>query len=84
MLIGITKSLSDKLGDANYYILRTLFGLPKSTSYDSVFRLINTRTLEEWRFFMFWPYFLQVSMGMVLVTLKISLNFVQSIIILVT
>ena len=27
MLIGITKSLSDKLGDANYYILRTLFGL---------------------------------------------------------
>ena len=51
MLIGITKSLSDKLGDANYYILRTLFGLPKSTSYDSVFRLINTRTLEEWRFF---------------------------------
>ena len=47
MLIGITKSLSDKLGDANYYILRTLFGLPKSTSYDSVFRLINTRTLEE-------------------------------------
>ena len=51
MLIGITKSLSDKLGDANYYILRTLFGLPKSTSYDSVFLLINTRTLEEWRFF---------------------------------
>lgn len=51
MLIGITKSLSDKLGDANYYILRTLFGLPKSTSYDSVFRLINTRTLEEWRLF---------------------------------
>ena len=51
MLIGITKSLSDKLGDANYYILRTLFGLPNSTSYDSVFRLINTRTLEEWRFF---------------------------------
>ena len=31
---------------------------------------------------MFWSYFLKVSMGMVLVTLKISLNFVQSIIIL--
>ena len=47
MLIGITKSLSDKLGDANYYILRELLRLPRSTSYDSVFRL----TLEERRFF---------------------------------
>ena len=26
ILIGITKSLSDKLEDANYYILRTLLG----------------------------------------------------------
>ena len=41
MLIGITKSLSDKLGDANYYILRELLRLPRSTSYDSVFRLTH-------------------------------------------
>ena len=46
IIIGITESLSDKLGDASYYILRTLLGLPKSTSYNGVLRLINTRTLE--------------------------------------
>ena len=46
ILIGITNSLSDKLEDANYYVLRTLLGLPKSTTYDSILRLINTRTLE--------------------------------------
>ena len=46
ILIGITKSLSDKLEDANYYVLRTLLGLSKSTTYDSILRLINTRTLE--------------------------------------
>ena len=32
LLIGITKSLSDKLEDANNYILWTLLGLPKSIS----------------------------------------------------
>ena len=46
ILIGITKSLSDELEDANYYVLRTLLGLPKSTTYGSILRLINTRTLE--------------------------------------
>ena len=46
IIIGITESLSDKLGDASYYILRTLLGLPKSTSCNGVLRLINTRTLE--------------------------------------
>ena len=50
MLIGITKTLSDKLEDANYYILRTLLGLSKSTSYDSILKLINTSTLEQRRF----------------------------------
>ena len=51
VLIGITKSLSNKLEDANYYILRTLLGLPKSTTYDSVLILINTRTLEQRKVF---------------------------------
>ena len=46
ILIGITNSLSDKLEDANYYVLRTLFRLPKSIKYNSILRLINTRTLE--------------------------------------
>ena len=46
ILIGITNSLSDKLEDANYYVLRTLLGLPKSIAYNSILRLINTRTLE--------------------------------------
>ena len=46
ILIGITNSLSDKLEDANYYVLRTLLGLPKSITYNSILRLINTRTLE--------------------------------------
>ena len=40
ILIGITESLSDKLEDANYFILRTSLGLPKSPSYDSIHRLI--------------------------------------------
>ena len=46
ILIGITNSLSDKLEDANYYVLRTLLGLPKSITYNSILRLINTLTLE--------------------------------------
>ena len=46
ILIRITKSLSDKLEDANYYVLGTLLGLPKSITYNSILRLINTRTLE--------------------------------------
>ena len=50
IIIGITESLSDKLGDESYYILRTLLGLPKSTLHDSILRLINTCTLEQ-RFF---------------------------------
>ena len=51
ILIGITKSLSDKLEDANYFILRTSLGLPKSTSHGSIHRLINIRTLKQRRFF---------------------------------
>ena len=47
ILIGITESLSDKLEDANYFILRTSLGLPKSPSYDSIHRLINMRTLQH-------------------------------------
>ena len=46
ILIGITNSLSDKLEDANYYVLRTLLGLPKSITCNSILRSINTRTLE--------------------------------------
>ena len=78
ILIGITKSLSNKVEDANNYIIRTLLGLPKSTSYDSILRLINMRTQEQRRFFNV----LKGSVGMVLVTLKISFIFVQSTVII--
>ena len=47
VLVGIPKSLSDNLEDANYYILRTLLGLPNSTLHDSILRLINTCTPEQ-------------------------------------
>ena len=50
VLVGIPKS--NNLEDANYYILRTLLGSPKSTLHDCILRLINTCTLEQ-RFFMF-------------------------------
>ena len=51
ILIGITKSLSDKLEDANYYILRTLLGFSKSISYEYILKLINMRTLGQRRYF---------------------------------
>ena len=51
IFIGITKSLSNKVEDSNNYIIRTLLGLPKPTSYDSILRLINMRTQEQRRFF---------------------------------
>ena len=36
LLIGINQTLSDKLENANYYVLRTLFNLPKSISYEQI------------------------------------------------
>ena len=35
-LLGINQTLSDKLENANYYIPRTLFNLPKCISYDQI------------------------------------------------
>jgi hypothetical protein len=53
VLVGITKSLSSKLEDANYYIthFRTLSGLSKSDSYESILKSINMRTLEHRRYY---------------------------------
>ena len=36
LLLGINQTLSDKFENANYYVLRTLFNLPKCISYDQI------------------------------------------------
>ena len=46
ILIGINKSLRNKLEHANYYGLRTLMNLGSSVSYESVLNLTSMRSLE--------------------------------------
>ena len=41
LLLGINQTLSDKLENANYYVLRTLFNLPKCISYDQILLQYN-------------------------------------------
>ena len=45
LLIGINQTLSDKLENANYYVLRTLLNLPKSISYEQI--LLTARPWAE-------------------------------------
>ena len=47
ILIGINKSLRNKLEHANYYGLRTLMNLRNSVSYESVLNLTSMCSLEH-------------------------------------
>ena len=49
ILIGINKSLRNKLEHANYYGLRTLMNIGNSVSYESVLNLTSMRSLEHRR-----------------------------------
>ena len=46
-----TKTLSDKIEDAKYYMLRTLLGLTKTNSCEFVLNFANMRTLIHRRLF---------------------------------
>ena len=41
--------MSDKLGNANYYVLRTLFNLPKCISYDQILLQYNLDSIKHRR-----------------------------------
>lgn len=47
--MGISKTLNKKLEDANYYGLRTIKNLGKSTNYQSILLTVNMNTLENRR-----------------------------------
>ena len=49
LLIGINQTLSDKLENANYYVLRTLFNLPKSISYKQILLQYNLDSIIKHR-----------------------------------
>ena len=49
LFMGIGETLNKKLEDANYYGLRTITNLGKSTDYESILRMVNTNTLEHRR-----------------------------------
>ena len=51
LLLGLTKTLSDKIEDANYYMLMTLLGLAKSSLCESVLKFADMRTLIHRRRF---------------------------------
>ena len=43
LLMGIGKTLNKKLEDANYYGLRTIMNMGKSTDYESILRMADMR-----------------------------------------
>ena len=49
LLIGISKTLKNKLENANYYGLRTFMKLRRNVSYESVLNLATMRSLEHRR-----------------------------------
>ena len=49
ILVGINKSMRNKLEHANYYGLRTLMNLGNNVSYESVLNLTSMRSLEHRR-----------------------------------
>lgn len=49
LLIGINNTLSDKLEHTNYYVLRTLFNLPKSISYEQILSQYNLDSIKHRR-----------------------------------
>ena len=42
--MGIGEALNKKLEDANYYGLRTIMNMGKSTDYESIFRMADINT----------------------------------------
>ena len=49
LLMGIGKTLKMKLENANYYGLRTIMNMRKSTDYESILRMADMNTLEHRR-----------------------------------
>ena len=47
--MGIGETLNKKLEDANYYGLRTIMNMGKSTDYESILRMADMNTLEHRR-----------------------------------
>ena len=47
LLIGIGKTLNKKLEDTNYYGLRTIMNLGRSSNYESTLRIADINTLEH-------------------------------------
>lgn len=47
LLIGISQTLSDELENANYYVLRTIFNLPKFVSYEKILSQYNLDTKKH-------------------------------------
>ena len=47
LLMGINQTLSDKLENANYYTLRTLFNLPKFISYKQILLQYNLDSIKH-------------------------------------
>ena len=50
LLIGLGKIQGNRLEDANFYILRSLLGLPKSETYDNLLKIANIESLMRRRF----------------------------------
>ena len=49
LLVRINQTLSDKLENANYYVLRTLFNVPKSISYEQILLQYNLDYIKHRR-----------------------------------
>ena len=49
LLLGIGETLNKKLEDPNYYGLRTIMNMGKSTDYESILRIADMNTLEHRR-----------------------------------
>ena len=47
--MGIGKTLNKKLKEADYYGLRTIMNIGKSTDYESILRMVDMNTLEHRR-----------------------------------
>ena len=51
LLLGIRKVEQGKMEDTNEYLLRTLLGVPKSTTYETLLKRAGIETLHQRRFF---------------------------------
>ena len=51
LLLGIGKVEQGKMEDSNEYLLRTLLGVPKSTTYETLLKRAGIQTLHQRRLF---------------------------------